>query len=83
MKNEKVELTGISRFYSIEYERDDGDNVSVVIEEMWDALSESQGIDICSVKIDGLDIEMLLPELSQKTVQTIKAEIFEVFERFV
>jgi len=80
MKNEKVELTGISRFYLIEYERDDGDNVSAVIEEMWDGNTDSITAEIVSGSIDGVDIEMLKP-LPQKVEQELEEEILQVFEK--
>jgi hypothetical protein len=78
-KNENVELTGTSRYYSVEYERENGDSISAVVTEMWDALSKSQNIEIASVEIDEIDIEMLKP-LPQKVEQEIEEEIFNVFE---
>lgn len=79
MKNVIVELGSVSRFYSVEYERDNGDTVFAAINEMWDANTDSGSIDIVSIEIGGVDV-MLKSELSQKEKQVLREEVFQVFE---
>ncbi len=80
MKNEKVELTGISRFYSVEYERDNGEVVSAVVEEMWEGNTDTISLEVVNASVDGVDIDLLKP-LPPGKEQELKEEVFEVFEK--
>lgn len=80
MKNEKVELGSISRFYSVEYEWDNGDSIFAVVAEMWDENTGSSNIDIVSINVNGVDVVMLKSELPQKKEQELDEEILRVFK---
>jgi hypothetical protein len=73
IKNERVELTGINRFYLVEYERDNGDSISAVVTEMWNANPDSQDIEVTSIEVKAADGSF------KEAGQNMEEEILDVF----
>jgi hypothetical protein len=74
IKKESVELIGMSRSYSVEYERDNGDSISAVVTEMWNANPDSQDIEVTSIEVKAADGSF------KEAGQNMEEEILDVFE---